>query len=147
MMDETTPLAPVRGGRYAFGIQSLGSGGRETREMVSFNEVREMAMALPEVEEGTSYGTPAFLVRKKRFCRLHEDGDSLVLMINVFERQLLLDAEPDAFYITDHYRDYPAVLARLSAVDRETLRERLTDSWRIRAPKKLAAAFERDHPA
>ncbi len=115
--------------------------------MVSFDEVRKMALALPETVEGTSYGTPAFLVRKKRFCRLHEDGDSLVLMINVFERQLLLDAEPDAFYITDHYRDYPAVLARLSAVDAGTLRERLVDSWRLRAPAKLVAAYDRDHPA
>jgi len=114
---------------------------------VGFDEVREMAMALPEVEEGTWYGTPAFKVRGKGFCRLREDGDSLVLMINLFERQHLLDAEPDAFYITDHYRDYPAVLARLSAVDHETLRERLTDSWRIKAPRKLAAAYDRDRPA
>ena len=115
--------------------------------MVSFDEVREMAMVLPEVEEGTSYGTPSFKVRGKSFCRLREDGDSLVLMINLFEREHLLRAEPDAFYITDHYRDYPAVLARLSAVDPDHLRERLTDAWRIKAPKKVAAAFDRDHPA
>jgi hypothetical protein len=115
--------------------------------MVSFDEVREMAMALPGAEEGTSYGMPAFIVRGKRFCRLHEDGDSLVLMINVFERPYLLEAEPDAFYVTDHYRPYPAVLARLSVVDRETLREKLEDSWRIRAPKKLVAAFDRDRSA
>jgi hypothetical protein len=115
--------------------------------MVSFDEVREMALALPEVEESTWFGTPSFKVRGKSFCRLREDGDSLVLMINLFERGLLLDAEPDAFYITDHYRDYPAVLARLSAVAPEALRERLTDAWRIKAPKKVAAAFDRDHPA
>jgi hypothetical protein len=115
--------------------------------MVSFDEVREMALALPEVEEATWFGTPSFKVRGKSFCRLREDGDSLVLMINLFERDLLLQAEPDAFYITDHYRDYPAVLARLSAVDPDQLRERLTDAWRIKAPKKVAAAFDRDHPA
>jgi len=114
--------------------------------MVSFDEVREMAMALPEVEEGTWYGTASFKVRGKSFCRLREDGGSLVLLINLFERDLLLEAEPDAFYITDHYRDYPAVLARLSAVDPDRLRERLADAWRIKAPKKLAAAYDRDHP-
>jgi hypothetical protein len=115
--------------------------------MVSFDEVREMALALPEVEEATWFGTPSFKVRGRSFCRLREDGDSLVLMINLFERDLLLEAEPDAFYITDHYRDYPAVLARLSTVAPETLRERLTDAWRIKAPKKVAAAFDRDRPA
>jgi hypothetical protein len=110
---------------------------------VSFDEVRAMAMALPEAQEGTSYGTPAFQVRKKTFVRLKEDGESIVLRINPFERGYLLEAEPDGFYITDHYRDYPAVLARLSALTPERLRPRIEDSWRLMAPKRLVDQHDR----
>ncbi|HSU18066.1 MmcQ/YjbR family DNA-binding protein [Longimicrobium sp.] len=113
---------------------------------VSFDQVRAMAMALPEVEEGTSYGTPAFRVRKKFFVRLKEDGESIVLRINLFKRDYLIAAEPDAFYVTDHYRDYPAVLARLSALTPERLRGRIEDSWRLMAPKRLADAHDRQPP-
>jgi hypothetical protein len=114
---------------------------------VSFDEVRAMAMALPGAEEGTSYGTPAFRVRKKFFVRLKEDGESIVLRINPFERGYLLEAEPDAFYITDHYRDYPAVLARLAALTPERLRGRIEDSWRLMAPKRLVDEHDRQTDA
>ena len=109
---------------------------------VSFDEVRAMAMAMPEATEGTSFGTPAFHVRKKLFLRLKEDGESIVLRINVFEREYLLEAEPDAFYITDHYRDWPAVLARLAVLTPERLRPHVEDSWRMMAPAKLVAAYD-----
>ncbi|HST58314.1 MAG TPA: MmcQ/YjbR family DNA-binding protein [Longimicrobium sp.] len=109
---------------------------------MNFDEVRRIALALPGVEEGTSYGTPAFRVRGKFFARLREDGESLVLKCNLFERQYLVDDLPEVFYITDHYRDYPAVLVRISAVTPELLRERMEASWRIAAPKKLIAELD-----
>jgi hypothetical protein len=43
---------------------------------VTFDDVRTIALAWPEVEDGTSYGTPALKVRKKMLARLKEDGDS-----------------------------------------------------------------------
>jgi hypothetical protein len=99
--------------------------------------VRPLALALPGVEEGTSYGTQAFRVRGKFFARLREDGDSLVLKCNVYERRYLVEDMPEVFYVTDHYRDYPAVLVRLSAVAPALLRERLEASWRAgcRSPR------------
>ncbi|HYW11223.1 MAG TPA: MmcQ/YjbR family DNA-binding protein [Longimicrobium sp.] len=109
---------------------------------MKFDEVRRVALALPGVEEGTSYGTPAFRVRGKFFARLREDGESLVLKCNLFERQFLVDDLPAVFYITDHYRDYPAVLVRIPAVTPELLRERMEASWRIVAPKKLIAELD-----
>lgn len=109
---------------------------------MNFDAVRRIALALPGAEEGTSYGTPAFRVRGKFFCRLREDGESLVLKCNVYERTYLMDDLPDVFYVTDHYRDYPAILVRMAAVTEPLLRERLEESWRIVAPKKLAAALD-----
>jgi hypothetical protein len=104
--------------------------------------VLELARRLPEVEEGTSYATPALRVRGRFFARLREDGETLVVKMNLFERQYLVDADPEVFFITDHYRDYPSVLVRLPAVQPAQLAERLEDAWRIAAPKRLAAAFD-----
>jgi len=108
---------------------------------VTFETVRQVALALPKVEEGTSYGTPAFRVAGKFLLRLREDGESLAVKIGFDERDLLMAADPETFYITDHYRGYPAVLVRLAAVDRDRLREVLEEAWRFCAPKRLAAGF------
>ena len=103
----------------------------------TFETVRQLALALPAVEEGTSYGTPAFRVRGKFFARMWEDGETLVLKIGFDARELLLQADPETFYITDHYRGYPAVLVRLPAVEPGQLRDLLEEAWRFNAPKRL----------
>src|SRR5262245_56053059 len=82
---------------------------------MTFDDVRLIALAWPEVEDGNSYGTPALKVRKKMLARLKEDGDSLVLPgVPQDERDMLVESKPQLFYFTDHYRDYPTVLIRLS---------------------------------
>ncbi|MFL5539784.1 MAG: MmcQ/YjbR family DNA-binding protein [Longimicrobiaceae bacterium] len=113
-----------------------------TRVGSDYDAVRRIALALPGVEEGTSYGTPALKVKGKLMARLWEDGETLVLRVNLFERPYLLEAEPDLFFITDHYRDYPAVLLRLPEVTAPRLREAVIDSWRFVAPPKLIAAYD-----
>ena len=109
--------------------------------MVSLGELREIALALPGVEEGTSYGTPAFRLGKKFLARLWEDGEVLVIRIGIFERDALMNTEPDKYFITPHYAAYPAVLVRLAAVEPEELRDLLVDAWHQQAPKRLAAQF------
>lgn len=101
--------------------------------------VRSLALALPETEEGTSYRTPAFRVHGKFFARLWEDGETLVLKISFDAREILLGADPETFYITDHYRNYPSVLVHLSKIHPDRLREVIEEAWRFNAPKKLLA--------
>ena len=91
------------------------------------------------MEEGTSYGTPAFKVRGKLLARLREDGESLVVRIGFLERELHMKADPETFYITDHYLNYPAMLVRLPRVRAVQLRELLEQAWRQVAPKRLLA--------
>jgi hypothetical protein len=110
--------------------------------VVSLEQLRKLALALPEVEEGTSYGTPGFRVKGKFLARLREDGEVLVLKIGMFERDVLINGEPEKYFLTPHYADYPTVLIRLAAVEPEELRELLTDAWRIQAPKRLVAHYE-----
>src|ERR1700674_1278302 len=88
----------------------------------TFDTVRELALALPNVEDGTSYGTPALKVKKKLMVRLREDGD-VVFVLGFDKRDMLMAARPEAFYTTDHYRDYPSVLVRLDRVTTGELRD------------------------
>jgi hypothetical protein len=114
----------------------------DDRPGVTFAQLRDYALTLPGVEEGTSYGTAAFRVKGKFFLRLKEDGETLVLKTDFYERDHLMESDPETFFITDHYRDYPAVLVRLAAVRPRQLRELVLDSWRRHAPKKLAAQYD-----
>src|SRR5262249_5018141 len=87
----------------------------------AFGRVRKFALALPGVEEGTSYGTPAFRVAGKFFARLHDKRDSLVIRIDERDRRMRMEADPSTFFITDHYRNAPYMLVRLESVENSDL--------------------------
>jgi hypothetical protein len=95
----------------------------------------------PETEEGVWYGTPSLKVRGNGFCRL-KDADTLVLLCPLEEKEMLMEVEPGVFFETDHYKGWPAVLARLSRMDAAMLKHRLDRAWRIKAPKRLTAAHD-----
>jgi hypothetical protein len=111
---------------------------------MTFEQIRRLALALPKAEDGTSYGTPAFKVRGKLFARLHQDGESLVVKIDPGERTMRMKADPETFYITDHYRNYPWILVRISSVDPEDLRDLLEEAWRLSAPERLVSQYDDD---
>jgi hypothetical protein len=112
---------------------------------VTFETVRQIAQTLPGAEESTSYGTPAFKVKGKLFARLHQDGESLVIAVDSDERAEMMSADPEKFYITDHYLNYPWMLVRMSRVTPDELRDLLIGSWRRAAPRILLAAFQGLH--
>src|ERR1041384_1485260 len=110
---------------------------------MTFDDIRKLALAWPEVEDSSSYGTPALKVRKKMLVRLKEDGDSLVMPdVPQDERAMLIEKEPKVFYFTDHYRDYPMVLIRLSKAKRATVEPFLRRRWRGLASKKAVQEFD-----
>jgi hypothetical protein len=107
---------------------------------VTWDDVVTLARALPEVEEGTAYGTPALRVRKRFLARVREDGETLAIRCDIDERPLLVDKHAELF-VTPHYEDYPMVLVALPAADPELVRELVEDAWAERAPKRLVAAW------
>lgn len=110
---------------------------------MTFDDVRKIALAWPEVEDGTSYGTPAIKVRKKLLARLKEDGDNLVMPgVPRDEREMLVESRPKIFYFTDHYRDYPIALIRLSKADRAIVGPLLRRQCRALASKKAIASVD-----
>jgi len=116
----------------------------KTPQRMTFEHARAIAQDLPGVEDGTSYGTPALKVRGKLLARLHQSIDCLVLRSDFLDRQILMQAAPDVFFITDHYRDHPWVLVRLSAVDKDALSDVIERAWRGIAPKALVTEREND---
>ena len=103
---------------------------------VKFEAVRRMALALDNVEEGTSYGTPAFKVGGVLFLRLHQDLDSLVVRMDLERREEMMAADPEASYITEHYLNYPWMLVRLARVHRDALQDLIATAWRASARKR-----------
>src|ERR1700731_2418073 len=106
-------------------------------------QLRKIALSFPAASEGTSYGKPSFLVAGKFFARLRDEDGSLVLIVgSIDERDMLLESDPKLFHITNHYRNYPAVLARRTLLEPARLRAMLQRRWRAIAPKKLVREFE-----
>jgi hypothetical protein len=104
--------------------------------------VRRLSLAFPGVEEGLSYGTPGFRVRGKFLARLWEDGVTLVVKCGDDERDFRMKADPETFFITDHYRGYPTVLVRLARVTETDLQDVLEQAWRLNAPKRLVKEYD-----
>lgn len=94
------------------------------------------ALDLPETLEGLWYGTPAFKVRGKGFTRL-KDPTALVIFCPLEEKEMLLEAAPEIYFETDHYRGWPALLVRVAAIADDELRLRLERSWLQKAPASL----------
>jgi hypothetical protein len=115
---------------------------RLARVLSTFEDVREVAHALPGVEDGTSYGTRAIKVRGKLLARLHQDMDCLVLRTSLLDREVLMQSAPEIFFITDHYRNYPWILVRLAAVDKRALVELVERAWRLVAPKTVVKKYD-----
>ena len=108
--------------------------------MPIWDDVAAIGSRYPGVEVGTSYGTSALRVGGKLLCRMRTDPDALVLrVLDMGEREALLQGQPEVFFSTPHYDGYPYVLVRLEDVDPVELGELIEDAWRLRAPKRLVA--------
>src|SRR5271157_4215007 len=124
------------------------------RNAIDFDTVRSIGLALPGVEEGTAYGFPALKVHGKLLAclpanRSAEPG-SLVLRVDFDDRAELLAADPDVYYVTDHYAGYDAVLVRLSRVNSNVLRDLLGMAYKFvtrnAAPRSPARKRRKPRP-
>jgi hypothetical protein len=114
----------------------------------AFDRIRKAvaALKLPEVTESMHYGTPALAVRGKSFVRM-KDKDTLVVMCPLEDKEMLMEAAPEIYYETDHYKGWPAVLVRLKVIKVAELKHRLVQAWRAKAPKRLVQSFDERHKA
>jgi hypothetical protein len=109
-------------------------------------DVRRIALSLPETAEKPWFGTPGFRVKDKGFLRIRSEaeGGLVVFVSDLEEKKALIDSEPEKFFTTPHYDGYPTVLVNLGAIDVEELREFITESWILKAPKRVLKAHEHE---
>jgi hypothetical protein len=113
-----------------------------SRPKVNFDIVREIGLKLPDVEDGTMYGSPALKVRGSLLTCLaiHRSAEpgTLAVRIDFDQRAGLLAEAPETYYLTEHYVNYPVVLVRLSQIQNDQLRALLGAAWRFVTAKSRA---------
>jgi hypothetical protein len=125
--------------------------------LADWEDVSRLALALPEAQEGPTYGGKrAWTVRKKMFVwerplrksdlkALGDDapeGPILGAKVeHLIAKEALLADDPGVFFTTPHFDGYPAVLVRLPEIGVELLQEVVTEAWLTCAPKRLAKEF------
>lgn len=117
----------------------------------SFDTASTVGLSLPGVQATTRYdGSPVLKLGGCFMAGLathrSAEPDTLVVRVNLEERELLLDEAPETYYVTDHYRRYPVVLVRLSRIDRDALRDLLSVSWRLTSAKARRSGGSRYRP-
>ncbi|MGW5423493.1 MmcQ/YjbR family DNA-binding protein [Streptomyces sp. NPDC003943] len=111
--------------------------------MSTSDEVRALALALPETTEKEAWSMPTFRVAGKMFLTLPENETSMAVRCPKVERDELVLAEPDKFWIAGHEASFAWVRVRLAAVDdADELRAIVLDSWQQAAPPRLL----KEHP-
>ena len=105
----------------------------------TFATVKKIGLALPDVEEGTAYGAPALKLNGQLLACMATnkaaEPNSLVIRIDFDQRDELIAAEPDVYYLKDHYVDYACVLVRLARVHPDALPDLLRMAWRFVSSK------------
>lgn len=109
--------------------------------MKDWDEVVAFACALPDVEMAPFFGTPCPKVNGKAFVSPGREKGSFCLLVGMDEKLLLMETDPETFWETDHYRNYPAVLVRYGTSAGERIRIYIERAWWDRAKKPQRAAF------
>jgi len=111
--------------------------------MATFEDVRAIAMGLPEAEEVVTWEVDiTFRVRKKIFASGGEGSDQVSIKATPATQADLIDLDPETFRPSAYVGRYGWVTADLSRIDHDLLRNLLTEAWRLTAPKRLAATLD-----
>lgn len=121
----------------------------KSKRPATFETLRKLALSLglPGVTETTSWGQPCLKAHGKLWIWRSPHEDALVFKVPFEERDMLIEVDPETFFVTDHYRNYKLVLVRPERLDLDWARENLLRVWREQAPKRLLKAWDAEHAA
>jgi hypothetical protein len=126
--------------------------------VATWEDVRRIALALPETTEGESRGVRRWQVKDKLFVwerplrrsdlealgDAAPDGEILGARVeHLVAKEAMLADPAGVFFTTPHFDGYPAILVRLDDISVEDLEEVIVEAWLCRAPKRLIDAYER----
>lgn len=104
-----------------------------------------LGLGLPDVEETTSWGQPTLKAHGKLWVWWSPHEDAPVFKLPVEERDFLVEAAPDIFFVTPHYKPHALVLVRPERLDPEWAKANLLRVWRAQAPKRRLTAYDAEH--
>ena len=110
--------------------------------MISADEVRQLALSLPGVEERETWGHPTFRVRDKIFATLSPSGQHAGIKSSLDQQNILTMADPETFTIADYTGRYGWCTVLLESVDPVMMRDLVIDAWRRTASKRLIALYD-----
>ena len=123
--------------------RSLPKAQRPSSPNAAYARYLRIALKLPGTQESTSYGTPSVKVKGKILSRLRTEAEGgLALVCDFIDREILLQADPETFYLTEHYRNYPMILIHLDKIRPDALPDLVERAWRMRAPAKLVKDYD-----
>jgi hypothetical protein len=115
-----------------------------------FDAAVAIGRTLPDVEVTTTWGAAALKVRGKMFACVainkSAEPDSMVIRMDMAQRDLLVEEDPSTYYLTDHYVDYPCVLVRLSRVSPDSLRDLIRGAHRFVSAKAPSTTRRSSRP-
>ena len=122
---------------------------RDDGAVTTHDDVRSLALEMPESFEQASYGgRPSWRTKQKMFAWIREDPEALVVWVGSIEdKEAMIASEPEKFFTIDHYEGHPIVLVRLEGIDVDEVREMIVESWRLRSGKTLVKKWDAAHPA
>ena len=114
------------------------------KRIIDWDRLKALALGLglPGVEETTSWGQPTLKAHGKLWLWWSPHEDAPVFKVSFEEREILVEAEPDCFFFTPHYKNHPLVLVRPEMLDLEWVKANLVRVWRAQAPKRVLKAFD-----
>ncbi|MEO0981055.1 MAG: MmcQ/YjbR family DNA-binding protein [Pseudomonadota bacterium] len=119
-------------------------------KMESWDDLKAFALSLglPEIEEAVSWGNPNLKAHGKMWCwwAPQNYADAPAFKVDREEMEILLEADPDTFFTTDHHRPHNIILMRPERFDADWARANLIRVWRKQAPKRFLKAWDADHP-
>lgn len=107
----------------------------------AWDDVVAFALTLPATEPSTSYGQPAIKTRGRLICSAGHEPGSFHLACPHEEKAVLLDTDPDTFWQTPHYANWPGLLVRYGSADPDRIRAVITRAWWDRATRAQQAAY------
>jgi hypothetical protein len=116
--------------------------------MATEDDVRRIALSLPEVTEKPWFNTPGFRVKDKGFLRIRTEAEGALVafVADLEEKEALIASDPATYFNLPHYDRYPTVLVHLDAIDVDELTEVIVDAWLAKAPARVRKAHEHELP-
>ncbi len=128
-------------------MKSGNSSPKRSKKAITYAEISKIALSFgfPGVTEAVSWGQPCLKAHGKLWFFWSPSENVPIFKVSFEERDILVEAHPDTFFYTPHYKSHQLILARPDRIDREWISANLIRVWRAQAPKRVLKSWDEEH--